>query len=404
MVTPISALRSPAPGSAAPLALPRKRRVLFVTDFYMESVLAGVVEHAREAGWDLIANMRFHGKFPSESSADGILATAVTARVQNWLSGWQGVPVVQMYASGPQLPHPLVESDFAAAGRAGAQHLLELGHIHFGFYWLQALPDTEQVLAGFAAAVRGAGRTMHHLDFPAAHPGRPLEEIPREARLAWLAEELRRLPKPLAMMGDDDRRSLEVLAACERAGLRVPEDVAILGCEDRAIELGLSRLPMSSVDMNHPRIGREAAALLEDLMNGVVPRARHVRVPPLGVIGRRSTATFVSDSPGVTAALLHLREHFHERLHLPALARLAGMSERLFESEFKRCVGRSPRAELQRARLACATRLLRDTDLKLDAVAAESGFGTAKRLCAIFAQTYSATPTAWRQQPRLFEK
>ena len=60
-------------------------------------------------------------------------------------------------------------------------------------------------------------------------------------------------------------------------------------------------------------------------------------------------------------------------MRLAELARQACLSERVLETEFKRRVGRSPREELRRARLACAARLLRDTDLKLVADAAESG-------------------------------
>jgi LacI family transcriptional regulator len=377
-----------------------KRRVLFVTDFYLEELLAGVVEHARDAGWDLLANMRFHGMFPSEKKADGILATATSERVRAWLARWPGVPIVSVIHSPLNLPYPSVETDYTAVGRAGARHLLDLGHVHFAFYWLQVVPETAETLTGFDAELAAAGRRAHRLDFPAAHAHRPLDSIPREERQAWLAAQLAALPKPIAIMGDDDRRALELLSACERAGLRVPHDVAILGCENRAIELGMSRLPVSSVDVDHRRLGREAAILLDRLMRGGAPPKTPVKVPPLGVVARRSTATFISDSPGITAALLHLREHFHAALRLPALARLAGMSERVFESEFKRCVGHSARAEIQRVRLACASRLLRDTDLKLDAIAAESGFGSAKRLCTVFAETHRATPNVWRQQSR----
>lgn len=377
----------------------RKKRVLFVTDFYVEEMLAGVVEHAREAGWDLIANMRFHGRFPSEKTADGIICTATEQRVGTWLKGWS-IPIVQMYSAPLGLPYPLVESDAAATGRVGAQHLLDLGHVHFAFYWLMPAAETDVMREAFETAILGACRTMHRLDFPAAHADRDLDDIPREARLEWLARQLASLPKPVAVMGDDDRRALELLAACELAGLNVPGDVAILGCENRHIELGISPLPISSVDLNHRRIGREAAELLETMMHGASAPAQRLSVPPLGVVARQSTATFVSDSAGITAALLHLRERYYEPVRLSELARLAGMSERVFESEFKRCVGRSARAEIQRVRIACASRLLRDTDLKLDAIAAESGFGTAKRLCGVFAQSHGTTPTAWRQELR----
>src|SRR5690349_6510087 len=63
----------------------KRPRILFVTDFYLEQVLAGAAGYAQRAGWDLNANMRFHALFPSDADADGILATVVgQKRVQEW--------------------------------------------------------------------------------------------------------------------------------------------------------------------------------------------------------------------------------------------------------------------------------------------------------------------------------
>lgn len=375
------------------------RRVLFITDFYQEEVLLGVVEHARTAGWELIANMRFHGMFPSETEADGILVTAVGSRVRRWMAKWENTPVVRIGWEVPGWDWPSVEVDYEESARCGARHLMELGHVNHAFYSLVTRDEVSAMKAAFMSGLASAGLTAHHLDFEAVHGDAALE-VPREERLRWLAGELAALKKPLAVMGDDDRRALELMAACGLAGLRVPEDVAIVGCENRNIEGLMAPVPLSSVDTNWRRVGREAALLLDRQMSGKTLPVRQVKVPPRGVVARASTATFVTDSQGITRALLHIREHFPQPIRLEDLARMAGMAERQFRDEFKRLVGRGPRAEIHRARLACAARLLRDTDLKLDAIAVESGLGTARKLCEIFAEVHQMTPTAWRQQAR----
>ena len=201
-------------------------------------------------------------------------------------------------------------------------------------------------------------------------------------------------------MCDDDRRALELVVACDLAGLRVPEDVAVLGCDNHWVEQGLSPISLSTVDMNFKGIGWKAASVLDQLIQGAMPPSGIIKVPPMGVVARRSTATFITDSPAITAAVVYLREHFREPLRLAELAKHAGMSERMLESEFKRRVGRPPREELRRARLACAARLLRDTDLKLAAIAAEGGFGSAAKLCESFGKAYGRSPTVWRQQAK----
>lgn len=385
---------------------PPPKRVLFITDFYQEEVLLGVVEHAREAGWELISNMRFHGMFPSETEADGILVTAVGPRVRRWMRKWENTAIVQIGWEVPDWPYPSVEVDYEEAARVAARHLLELGHVHHAFYSLVSREEVHLMKAAFEAELGLAGLSARRLDFEAVHGPQALE-VPREERLRWLARQLSAMKKPLAVMGDDDRRALELMAACELAGLRVPEDVAIVGCENRNIEGLMAPVPLSSVDPNWRRVGREAAVLLDGLMSArVTPpgvgttAAERIRIPPRGVVARASTATFVTDSSGITRALLHIRGNFPQPIRLNGLARMAGMAERQFRDEFKRLVGRGPRAEIHRARLACAARLLRDTDLKLDAIAVESGLGTARKLCEIFAEVHQMTPTAWRQQAR----
>jgi len=378
----------------------KHRRVLFVTDFYLEGVLAGIVDYAREAGWELDANMRLHGKFPPAADAAGILSTLQSERVHTWLAQQTHCPIVRMIATEFSAPYPAVEADYRAAGREGARHLLALGNVHFAFYWQEDQTDSIEVRDGFEAELAAVGRRADRLSIAAAHPGREAFQVVREERHRWLAAELQRLPRPIAIMGDDDRRSLELLGACELAGLKVPEDVTILGCDNHWVEQGMSRLPLSSVDMNFRGIGWKAAAFLDDLMQGGPVPPAVTKVPPVGVVARRSTATFVTDSPGITAAVVYLREHFREPLQLSRLAKSAGMSDRTFQLEFKRRLGHSAREEIQRVRLTCAARLLRDTDLKLEAIAKESGFGTAAQLCKCFAEAHGQSPNAWRTQSR----
>lgn len=375
-------------------------RVLFVTDFYLENLLAGVVAYAREAGWELDANMRLHGIFPPAVNAAGIVATiagGADGRVRDWLAAQKGCPIVRMFPTRFDLPYPAVETDYVAAGRAGAKHLLELGNVNYAFYSLGVQPDSLEVWQGFSAELAALGRHAHLLKI-GTHDS---WTVVREERQSWLAAQLKQLPKPLAVMGDDDRRGVELLRACALAGLRVPEDVAILGCDDHWVEQGMSPISLSSVDMNFKGVGKKAAALLDDLIHGKQPPPI-TKVPPIGVIARRSTATCVTDSAEVTAAIVFLREHFHEPLHIARLARRAGMSERVFELEFKRWVGHSAREELRRTRMARAMQLLRDTDLKLEAIAMESGLTSAARLCRAFSEAHGVTPNAWRAQAKAF--
>jgi transcriptional regulator GlxA family with amidase domain len=90
-------------------------------------------------------------------------------------------------------------------------------------------------------------------------------------------------------------------------------------------------------------------------------------------------------------------EHLEEELTIDELARRALMSPRTFARRFKADLGTTPGAWLNRQRLLRAQQLLEESSLGLDAVAAESGFGTAAVMRHHFAKTLDTTPAAYRR-------
>ncbi|MBB5352471.1 LacI family transcriptional regulator [Haloferula luteola] len=370
-----------------------RRRVLYVTDFHEEEMLLGIADFARKANWELISNMRFHGAFPTESEADGLLVTCYSDRVKDWLKAWKGTPTVHLGIPHPEMNLPFVQPDLELVGRTGARHLMNLGRVQHAFYSLQPGPDSRLIRDAFERELAASGLSSDRLEVSSATGGSPAKNV----RLPLLAQQLKLLRKPVAIMTCDDRRSLDLLEACDMLGLRVPEDVAILGCEDRKVEVNLARVALSSVDFDKHYMGKRAAQMLQTAMDGQrLPRHCEL-VAPAGVKQRASTATYSTPDSHLRRSVLFIRRHYSEPLRLSSLARMAGMSERVFRDEFKRCVGHGPKEEIIRVRLDAACRLLRDTDYKLEAIAMESGFGSAKKLCEAFSRVHQTTPGRWRE-------
>ncbi len=90
--------------------------------------------------------------------------------------------------------------------------------------------------AGFAAAVEAAGQRYTRLDWHAA-----VQKNARRPMAAWLVRQLRRLPKPLGVMGQSDRRAYSVITACEAAKLTVPDQVAVVGVDNEPYTCGPPR-------------------------------------------------------------------------------------------------------------------------------------------------------------------
>ena len=89
-------------------------------------------------------------------------------------------------------------------------------------------------------------------------------------------------------------------------------------------------------------------------------------------------------------------QHLDAELSVDQLASRAHMSPRTFARRFKADLGATPAAWLARQRLLHAQRLLEETELGLDRIAAECGFGSAAVLRQNFARTLGLTPTAYR--------
>jgi len=87
-----------------------------------------------------------------------------------------------------------------------------------------------------------------------------------------------------------------------------------------------------------------------------------------------------------------------ETLSIDRLADRAHMSRRTFVRAFRAATGTTPSAWVRTRRLDAARRLLETTDLSVDQVAADCGFGSAVTLRQNFATSFSTTPTEYRRR------
>ena len=99
---------------------------------------------------------------------------------------------------------------------------------------------------------------------------------------------LQRDPKPDGVFCFNDPLAIGAMIAILEAGLRIPEDVALIGCGNLNYD-GCLRVPLSSIDQNSQMIGQRAAELVLNLLElKQRPRARTIILEPTLVV-RSST-------------------------------------------------------------------------------------------------------------------
>lgn len=311
-------------------------------------------------------------------------------------------PIVNTTNTLATLKFPLVENDHLEIGRMGAEHFLERGYRNFGFFgsgWAQFSLDRE---SGFRKRLQAEGLTvsscyMEYLPRPPADVS--WKRIDSQLR-QWLTE----LPRPVAILASNDVPARHLADACLALGLKVPEEVAILGVDNDVSECGLARPPLSSIAVAGQRVGFEAAKMLDDLMHERPRPVTTVWVPPIRVETRQSTDTLAIDDPLVSSALALIRTHFSQDLGVDFLARQLATSRSKLERSFRTHLDRSILEEIHRVRIEGAKKLLSETSLPIGLVATRTGFSNARRLAVVFRQITGTTPTEFRRQSKPAEE
>ncbi|MCA9298939.1 MAG: helix-turn-helix domain-containing protein, partial [Phycisphaerales bacterium] len=193
-----------------------------------------------------------------------------------------------------------------------------------------------------------------------------------------------------------------VIRACERVGLRVPEDVAVLGVDDNELVCEHLSVPLSSVGLDLEMWGAMAAARLGALMDrpaGAPPPEPTLELfAPRQIVTRQSTDILAVAHPDVAAAAKYIATHFASRLTARDVIDQSRLSGSGLKQAFRTHLRRSISDEIQRVRLEAVRRLLVETDWTLDRIASDVGLGDVRNLHRLFDRFEQESPTEYRRQ------
>ncbi|MGW4648887.1 LacI family DNA-binding transcriptional regulator [Kitasatospora sp. NPDC004289] len=257
-------------------------------------VLVGVHEEAGRHGLAVVVSSGWGSATLAEAATtsrfDGLLVCSPDDSQLGALPS--GTPVVFLDAD-PALAdpetgrtRPTVELDVASGMRAAVEHLAGLGHRRIGHLRSTHSAYTFRVRQ---AAFEQAARGLEVIEL-----GVTLNDGQRAAR-AVARELLSRPDRPHAVVCDDDVVASGLYQAAAELGLRIPDDVSVVGMDNIPVA-DLLAPPLTTVDLPGEELGRAGAAALAALLRGEPAEP----VPPLAtrLVERSSTRPVIRRSVG----------------------------------------------------------------------------------------------------------
>lgn len=197
------------------------------------------------------------------------------------------VPCVLVDRALPASDRPFVGTDDAAAGCVATEHLLKMGRRRIAHIAGEEFSTGRDRLAGYREALMAA--TIEPRPEWVMSRLR-LEEAGERIGKSAMAELLALPEQPDAVFCYNDLAAMGAVQAVLEAGLRVPEDVAVVGCGNLRVSDYL-RVPLTTIDQSTAEQGEQAAKLALSLLSGKAKTpGRQVRIAPKLVV-RASTGT-----------------------------------------------------------------------------------------------------------------
>jgi LacI family transcriptional regulator len=367
---------------------------------YMERIARGVMEYGGPRGWQLMFSpeaVTLSVDTLRSEGLDGVI-TFATCRQEEGRIAALGIPTVNLSSAltNPRLPRVTVENH--SVGRLAAQHLIERGFRNFAYYGVSDVSYGRERGAGFVEAVRSAGFSVSECyALSGLERNRPwlvdLQQLHR-----WLKQ----LTLPVGLLAVHDYRARVVLEACSVLGLRVPEDIAVVGTDDDAVACELCSPTLTSVALPGQEIGKRAAELLDRHMANrshpmAHPMEMSVLVPATKVVARQSTDILAVEDATVAGAVRLVNERITEPLNVAQVANEVCVSRRLLERRFRSALGVTPHEYIARVRVDRAKHLLGVLPaLTFKEIAGACGFTDARRLNQTFLTVAGISPQEYR--------
>lgn len=374
------------------------------TESYATNLLRGILSYAH--GREAVAVCRMPPSYKREHGLAGVV---------DWIKKWGGEAIIGQFDPDDDVSLfrqngivalaqdykdrltdiPNITGDYRGQGVMAADYFLSRGFRHFAFFGYGRAVWCDERYEGFASRLRSSGK----LESLVENRMQTLDSLwyyDADNLISWLGS----LPAHTALFACDDTCANKIIDACQIAGIKVPQRVAVLGVDNDEITCGLSYPTLSSLRLDIFHGGYAAAKLINQMINTHAFTGPDIVVEAMDIVERGSTSVFATDDECVLRVIRYIEEHLEGSLSVSELLKTVPLSRRLLEMRFRQETGLGLHQFVIEMRMRRLAHLLVSTRDSVADLAMHVGYTDAKNLSRQFKRYSGFTPQNYRIRHR----
>ena len=378
-------------------------KILLLTDYSQESerrFLNGFVKYTDTQGGCIFYPMS-HLISKTKDNSREIIKTARRFKVDAILGLWHNINVEE--AKKLNIPiflrtykkvyseFPMLTGHYKEFGAYAADFFLNQNFNNYAFIGMKDILWSVSRYEGFSEQISSSKKLMtYHYD---------VEDFQNEIKeiSAWLYS----LPKPIAMFACNDFMARQVTEICQMNGIRIPEDISLLGVDNDEFMCNISSPTLSSIKLNFEKHGYEIAKTLFKMIAEKKIWPARIPVEAIGVVERMSTKRKVISDPYIREIVDFISRNYMQDIAISKLTSLIPLSRRAIELKFKKeMYPYTISSYILKLRLEHFCHLLQSSELPVGTAAYKSGFIDNSNFSTLFKKYKGVTPTEYRRTYR----
>ena len=378
-------------------------KILLLTDYSQESerrFLNGFVKYTDTQGGCIFYPMS-HLISKTKDNSREIIKTARRFKVDAILGLWHNINVEE--AKKLNIPiflrtykkvyneFPMLTGHYKEFGAYAADFFINQNFNNYAFIGMKDILWSVSRYEGYSEQISISKKLMtYHYD---------VEDFQNEIKeiSAWLYS----LPKPIAMFACNDFMARQVTEICQMNGIRIPEDISLLGVDNDEFMCNISSPTLSSIKLNFEKHGYEIAQTLFKMIAEKKIWPARIPVEAIGVVERMSTKRKVISDPYIREIVDFISRNYTQDIDISKLTSFIPLSRRAIELKFKKeMYPYTISSYIMKLRLEHFCHLLQSSELPVGTAAYKSGFIDNSNFSTLFKKYKGVTPTEYTRTYR----